>query len=87
MNVASTQVASYRTVRANLTDLTQQQKIVMFLDDNGPHIKDKIAESLGMRHSSVTARLNELVKTGEVVEQDLRWNPLTKRHVTVYALG
>lgn len=87
MNVAPTQAASYNVVRANLTDLTQQQKIVMFLDQNGPAIKDTIAAALGMRHSSVTARLNELVKTGEVVTADIVFNPATNRHVTQYALA
>ena len=84
MQATQTQVASYDAMRASMADLTQQQKIVMWLEANGSAIKDRIAESLGMRHSSVTARLNELVKTGEVREADIVWNPETRRHVTVY---
>lgn len=86
MQATATQRESIQSVRSELTDLTQQQRIVMLLDRHGPAIRDDIAYVLDMRTSSVTARLNELVKSEEIRVTGTRWNAETSRNVSVYAL-
>jgi DNA-binding MarR family transcriptional regulator len=81
----STRSASLASVQAAGTDTTQQGRVVAFLREAGPAIKDRVADALGLRTSSVTARINELVKLGRVVEKDIVFNAATRRHVTLYA--
>lgn len=87
MSTPATQSASLRVIRAKHTDISQQEKIKDCLHQLGPLIKDDIADILNLRHSSVTARLNELVNFGEVKVKSLVFNPATNRNVSLYALA
>lgn len=87
MSTPATQSASLRAIRAKHADLSQQTKVKNCLRDVGPLIKDDIATLLDMRHSSVTARLNELVNRGEVLVKSIVFNPATNRNVSLYALA
>ncbi len=83
----STQSDSLAAIRASGADKTQHALIKEALGTVGPLIKDDLAVLLDMRHSSVTARLHELVEQGVVKVQALVFNPATNRNVSQYALA
>ncbi|WP_334166805.1 hypothetical protein [Achromobacter mucicolens] len=83
----STRSDSLAAIRSSGADQTQQARIVEALRDVGPLIKDDIALLLDMRHSSATARLNELVNMGKVRVLGLVFNQATYRYVSQYALA
>ncbi|CAB3697653.1 hypothetical protein LMG3458_02475 [Achromobacter deleyi] len=83
----STRSDSLAAIRSSGAAQTQQARIVEALRDVGPLIKDELATLLDMRHSSVTARLNELVNAEVVKVATLVFNPATNRNVSQYALA
>lgn len=86
MQIIFTKLESLAAMQYAQADLTQKARILVFLQQAGPCIRDVIAEDLDIRPSSVCARLNELVSDGKVFEQGVVENPLTKRRVVVYAV-
>ncbi|KDD18742.1 hypothetical protein [Bordetella bronchiseptica] len=83
----STRAYSLAAIRSSGADKTQHARIQEALYVCGPLIKDDLAILLDMRHSSVTARLNEMVNMGVVKVASLVHNPATNRNVSLYALA
>lgn len=66
--------------------LTQEDRIKRHLKEFGPHSRRELEETLGIRGSSCSARLNSLVNRGEVIESGTTECIWTEKTVVVYAV-
>lgn len=64
---------------------TQAEQIQNFLCVMGSHTRRQIEEALEIRGSSASARLNKLVKDGEVIESGIVKCEHTEKHVVLYS--
>jgi hypothetical protein len=66
-----------------------RQLVLKCLADNGPQTGRAVAELLDHSKflSSIRARINELVKSGQVVEAGITICPVSGNHVKLYGIG
>lgn len=74
---------SFKKIKERKT--TVKDRVLAHLS-KGPSTRAEIATSLNLLHSSISARLNELVASGDVYEHSTAYDATTDRDVTVYAL-
>lgn len=79
------QIQSFETTK--LSSLILRTRVAHFLSSNGPATRSEIAQSLGLKDSSVCARLNELMKEGRIATCGSKFDESTKRNVTLYCVS
>jgi len=82
----STQVESLKIMQESGAIKTQHAKILEYLQVIGPGTAEAIADMLGMRSSSVTGRINELIELKLIKVKGRVFKESTRRTVNEYAV-
>lgn len=80
--IPDTQRASYEAIKPHRATL--QEKVLAFIVEQGGATDERIASALSLRTSSATARRNELMQAGHVVDRGFRAMSTANRSVIVW---
>jgi predicted transcriptional regulator len=79
--IKETSYLAYCENKISGRNLAQRMQILEFIKANQPCSRNQIVAGLGLRISSVTGRVRELIETGQVEVAFKAPDPITKRLV------